>query len=182
MVPNKLHHSNPFKCIKLSYKFCDFRYTKVGRISRARSHFYHGRSHFMVYTERLHFYRRYIYLSNVTVVMVFTKFVVKYGEFWYVVLFYPSDQISFVWQLSLWKQLGPLINYCSILIFHSCTVFIATKYWSFIHALCSFPQNIELSSMYCVHCHLLCHRSYLIAKLNILLVQPDCHSIYVFKL
>ncbi|KAG0592994.1 hypothetical protein KC19_1G296500 [Ceratodon purpureus] len=40
--------------------FCDLNeYTKQSDISRARSWFYHKKRHFMLYTERAHFYHRY---------------------------------------------------------------------------------------------------------------------------
>ncbi|XP_037084908.1 digestive organ expansion factor homolog isoform X2 [Pollicipes pollicipes] len=34
-------------------------YTKDSRVSRARDMFYHGKRHFLLYTERFHFFRRY---------------------------------------------------------------------------------------------------------------------------
>ncbi|XP_064621893.1 U3 small nucleolar RNA-associated protein 25 homolog [Lineus longissimus] len=34
-------------------------YTKDKSISRSRNHFFHGKVHFLLYTERIHFYRRY---------------------------------------------------------------------------------------------------------------------------
>ena len=33
-------------------------YTEPGDISRARTKFFHGGTHFLLYTERLHFFRR----------------------------------------------------------------------------------------------------------------------------
>ena len=33
-------------------------YTKAANISRTRTKFFHGNCHFLLYTERLHFFRR----------------------------------------------------------------------------------------------------------------------------
>ncbi|XP_074655131.1 U3 small nucleolar RNA-associated protein 25 homolog [Tubulanus polymorphus] len=49
---------NYFKKQGLSTSFLS-EYSDSKKISRARSFFYHGRKHFMLYTERFHFYRRY---------------------------------------------------------------------------------------------------------------------------
>ncbi|KAJ8309454.1 hypothetical protein KUTeg_014328 [Tegillarca granosa] len=38
---------------------CINEYSTTKNISRARNFFYHGKTHFMLYTERFHFYRRY---------------------------------------------------------------------------------------------------------------------------
>ena len=36
-------------------------YTKTSNVSRARTKFYHGQTHFLLYTERMHFFRRYMF-------------------------------------------------------------------------------------------------------------------------
>ncbi|KAI9256181.1 hypothetical protein BY458DRAFT_461414 [Sporodiniella umbellata] len=49
---------NYFEDNRYSYEACS-EYASGGQITRARAQFFHGRCDFMLYTERLHFFRRY---------------------------------------------------------------------------------------------------------------------------
>ena len=48
---------NHMKRAELSYCLLS-EYTKTSQVSRVRSQFYHKQRHFLLYTERLHFFRR----------------------------------------------------------------------------------------------------------------------------
>ncbi|KAI7904789.1 uncharacterized protein BX663DRAFT_503540 [Cokeromyces recurvatus] len=55
---------NYFEDNRYSYEPCS-EYSSGSQITRARSQFFHGRTNFLLYTERLHFFRRFVYIGFV---------------------------------------------------------------------------------------------------------------------
>jgi len=60
-VPNYLEYVKVRNWFKASDRdFCEIsEYSKKNRVAKARDEFYHNEKHFMLYTERAHFYKRY---------------------------------------------------------------------------------------------------------------------------
>ena len=59
-----------------SVQICE--YSSTAKVARARDLFYHGKKHFLLYTERFHFYRRY-YPLHEDFFFTGTLFLVKLG-------------------------------------------------------------------------------------------------------